>query len=183
LLKLCRKYDPDLGQLVLHHARTGRRTLPKHRLGQAQLQQGLQGVYSSCRSIINLSPASRTTTPAWSCLRQVHDARRSRHRPAPERCTGLFELDQTFDEEAWRLDLEGKHTGVKVSIQDVIDCIADGHRTRQRDRERTGPPESLPTRTVRPGSGGQNRRFCAPETQRKLSADGKSQAAHESGHE
>jgi len=152
LLKLCRKYDPDLGQLVLHHARTGRQNIAQATgWDKANFSKGSKAFYSSCRSIINLSPADKDdhTRLVMSCGK-CNDARPFKTiglRLHDD--TGLSELDQTFDEEAWRLDLEGKHTGVKVSIQDVIDCIADGHRTASAIESELARLKACTTRTVR----------------------------------
>lgn len=132
LLRLCRQVNPNMAVILLHHARTGRGNIAQAAgFDKANFALGSKALYSGCRTVVNLAPADPDDHGriVLSCAKS-NDTR-------PFATTGLF-LDETtmlyavdpdFDEQSWRDDLDGKRTGAKVCIRDVIDVVRHGADT------------------------------------------------------
>jgi len=131
LVKLCVHVNPDMAQVVLHHARTGKANIIQAAgYDKGNFGKGSKALYSGARAVINLAPADPND---YSKLVMV--CAKSNDAP-PFDTKGInlieetmtYEEDPSFDLDAWMADVEGKRqpSNSKGSIQDVIDGIAAG---------------------------------------------------------
>ena len=132
LTKICRRHNHDTAIIVVHHARTGRGNIAQA-VGYDKGNYGLgsKALYSGVRSQLNLAPADPEDTSriVLSCGKS-NDAK-------PFDPVGLklddrtmcYNVDDTFDLNTWKDDIEGKQSGQSATIKDVIQAIQGGSTT------------------------------------------------------
>jgi hypothetical protein len=134
LLKICTHINPKMGQVILHHARTGRANISQAAgWDKGNFGKGSKALYSGARAVINLAPGD-----AEDNSKLVMVCAKSNDAP-PFEARGIklvedtmtYEIDIDFDLDAWQNDLEGKRQpgNSKGSIQDVVDGVGAGKTT------------------------------------------------------
>jgi hypothetical protein len=133
LVRICSHASPKSGIVILHHARTGRANISQAAgWDKANFGKGSKALYSGARAMVNLAPADPEDN-----TRIVMVCAKSNDAPPFEtkgiklvEDTMTYEIDETFDFEAWSSDVEGKRQpgNSKGSVQDVIDGIAEGNK-------------------------------------------------------
>ncbi len=129
LTKVCRRHSHDTAIVVIHHARTGRGNIAQA-VGYDKGNYGIgsKALYSSVRSQINLAPADAEDSSriVLSCGKS-NDAKP--FDPVGLKLneeTMLYDLDSSFDLNAWKDDVEGKRSNANFSIAEVAESLADG---------------------------------------------------------
>ena len=129
LAKVCRRFNQNTAIIVLHHGRTGRQNIAQA-VGwdKGNFALGSKALYSGSRSQINIAPADPDdhSRIVVSCGKS-NDAKPF----APvglklNEDTMLYDLDTSFDLNAWKDDVEGKRTNANFSISEVAQAIEAG---------------------------------------------------------
>lgn len=130
LTRICRRHSHDTAIVVIHHARTGRGNIAQA-VGYDKGNYGLgsKALYSGVRSQINLAPADPEDTSriVMSCGKS-NDAK-------PFKPIGLqmneatmtYQVDPSFDLDAWLNDVEGKQRGQVASVADTVRAVNAGN--------------------------------------------------------
>ncbi len=131
LLRICIRVNPKMAQLILHHGRTGRANIAQAAgWDKGNFGKGSRALYSGCRAVVNLAPANPDDHS-----RLVMVCAKSNDCPPFEtrgikldETTLTYDTDPDFDFDAWQADVEGKRQpgNAKLSIQDVVDALAEG---------------------------------------------------------
>jgi hypothetical protein len=129
ITKVCRRFNQHTAIVIVHHARTGRQNIAQA-VGwdKGNFGLGSKALYSGARSQINLAPADPDDPSriVLSCGKS-NDAR-----PFPpvglrlNEQTMLYDLDPSFDLQAWKDDVEGKRTNANFTLAQVATAIAEG---------------------------------------------------------
>jgi hypothetical protein len=128
LNSICRRHDPHMAIIIIHHARTGRQNIAQASgYDRGNYGLGSKALYSCCRSVINLAPGdAEDTSRIVMVCGKANDCR-----PFPtiglvlNQDTMMYEVDPTFDEKVWRDDVEGKRSGAKVTTVAVAQAIGN----------------------------------------------------------
>ncbi|MBC8008592.1 MAG: AAA family ATPase [Burkholderiales bacterium] len=124
------KGAPDAAFLLVHHARTGANNVAQagDQFSAGNFGRGSKALYSRVRCEIQLAPGDRedATRLVLACGKS--------NNAAPFKTRGLvfnedvfdYELDEGFDLDAWRSDVNGKRTGSKsVTVADVVEIVRE----------------------------------------------------------
>ena len=131
LVKICGKVNHDMGVVVLHHARTGRANIIQAAgWDKGNFGKGSKALYSGSRAQINIAPADPDDHS-----RLVMVCAKSNDAP-PFDTRGIkldddtmtYDVDPSFDLEAWMNDVEGKRQprNAKGTVMDVVDAVDGG---------------------------------------------------------
>jgi hypothetical protein len=125
LVQSIRKANPLACILLVHHARTGKQNIVQAvGYDRGNYGKNSKALYAACRSVINMAPGDPddTSKVVFACGK-CNDAA-----PFPtfgmRLEQGVYVPDPAFDLDAWTADLEGKRTGAKLSVQDIIDFVS-----------------------------------------------------------
>ena len=121
---------PEAAFLLIHHARTGANNVAQagDQFNAGNFGRGSKALYSRVRCEIQLAPGDRN-----DASKLVLACGKSNNAPA-FKARGLvfneetfdYELDEGFDLDAWRSDVNGTRTGGKsVSIADVVEITRE----------------------------------------------------------
>ena len=132
LTKLCRRHNHESAIVIIHHGRTGRQNIAQA-VGwdKGNFALGSKALYSGSRSQINIAPAD----PEDSSKIILSCGKSNDAKPFDtvglklNEDTMLYDTDRHFDLNAWKDDVEGKHSGQSASIKDVILVLRDGAKT------------------------------------------------------
>ena len=132
LTKVCRRFNQQTAIIIIHHGRTGRQNIAQA-VGwdKGNFALGSKALYSGARSQINIAPADPDdhSRIVVSCGKS-NDAKP--FDPVGLKLnedTMLYDIDSTFDLNAWKDDVEGKQTGQSASIKDIVEAIQSGNTT------------------------------------------------------
>lgn len=129
LTRICRRHSHDTAIVVIHHARTGRGNIAQA-VGYDKGNYGIgsKALYSGVRSQINLAPADAEDTSriVMSCGKS-NDAKPFKPMGLRmDEATMHYEIDDSFDVQAWLDDVEGKRNGKASAIADVVQVVGQG---------------------------------------------------------
>lgn len=124
------KGAPEAAVLIVHHARTGAANVAQAGDGfsAGNFARGSKALYSRVRCELQLAPGDRDD-PSRLVL-----ACGKSNNAAPFKTRGLifneesfdYMLDQDFDLDGWRADVNGKRTGGKsVTVADVVEVVRE----------------------------------------------------------
>lgn len=155
--------------ILVHHARTGKLNIAQAvGYDRGNYGKGSKALYAACRSVINMAPGDPddTSRVVFACGK-CNDAK-----PFPvfgmKLVEGLYVPDLEFDVDAWTSDLQGKRAKAKLSLQDIIDFIAEQPEkwaTQTQIAEHSGVHKSTVSARVQAGIQGHflRVRTCAKE--------------------
>lgn len=127
MLLICRRVNPNVGMLVLHHARTGRANISQAAgWDKGNFGKGSKALYSGARAVINLAPADPEdhSRIVMVCAKANDSAPFETRGLVLNSETMTYDVDPSFDLDAWTADVEGKRRpgNAKLTIQDIIDA-------------------------------------------------------------
>jgi len=120
--------------ILIHHARTGAENA-RQAVGydKANYVKGSKSFYSICRTVFNIAPgeAEGGGKIVLSCGKSNNSRGFSTRGLVLDETTSTFNIDPSFDLQAWKDDLEGKRSQKACSIADVLGAVAAGKTKRQ----------------------------------------------------
>ena len=134
LMRIARRKNPEIGVVVLHHARTGAKSI-REAIGfdAANFGKNSKSLYSSCRSVLNLAPGDESENPPIVIVNAKNNNAR-RFEPFAVRLdasTMTYDVDPSFQFDKWTDSLHaairGKNrpTATTVSDEDIISIVSD----------------------------------------------------------
>ena len=129
LTKVCRRFNQNTAIIVLHHGRTGRQNIAQA-VGwdKGNFALGSKALYSGARPQINIAPAD----PEDHSRIVVSCGKSNDAKPFDpvglklNEDTMLYDIDATFDLNAWKDDVEGKRSNANFTIAEVAQSLAEG---------------------------------------------------------
>ena len=129
LTKICRRHNPNTAIIVVHHARTGRGNIAQA-VGYDKGNYGLgsKALYSGVRSQLNLAPADSEDPSriVFSCGKSNDTKPFKPMGLKMDERTMTYQVDPTFNVDAWLNDVEGKQSGKVASIADTVRAVESG---------------------------------------------------------
>lgn len=129
LTRICRRHNHDTAIVVIHHARTGRGNIAQaFGYDKGNYGIGSKALYSGVRSQINLAPADAEDTSriVMSCGKS-NDAKPFKPMGLRmDEATMTYQVDSSFDLDAWLNDVEGKQRGQVASVADTVRAVNAG---------------------------------------------------------
>lgn len=151
LTKVCRRFNQQTAIIIIHHARTGRQNIAQA-VGwdKGNFALGSKALYSGARSQINIAPADRDdhSRIIVSCGKS-NDAKP--FDPVGlklDESTMLYDIDPTFDLNAWKDDVEGKRSNAVFTIVQVAEAIAGGASKIGQIHDELGGPDAGSRRSL-----------------------------------
>lgn len=132
LTKICRRHNHDTAIIIVHHGRTGRQNIAQA-VGwdKGNFALGSKALYSGSRFQLNIAPAD----PEDASRIVISCGKSNDAKPFDpvglklDDTTMLYQVDDTFDLNTWKDDVEGKNSGQSASIKDAIQAIQGGSTT------------------------------------------------------
>lgn len=121
---------PEAAFLLIHHARTGASNVAQagDQFSAGNFGRGSKALYSRVRCEIQLAPGDRDDASklVLACGKSNNAAQFKTRGIIFNEDVFDYELDDAFDLEAWRADVNGKRSaGKSVSIADVVELVRE----------------------------------------------------------
>ncbi len=129
LTKICRNHNNDTAIIIVHHARTGHKNIAQAvGYDKANFGLGSKALFSGTRFQINIAPGDPEdhSKIVFSCGKS-NDSKP--FAPIGLRLndeTMLYQVDESFDLNAWKDNVDGKSSSQTATIKDVILAIREG---------------------------------------------------------
>lgn len=129
LTTLLRRHAPDAAALLIHHARTGAANVAQAGDGfnAGNFGRGSKALYSRVRCELQLAPADREDPNrlVLACGKSNNGQKFETRGVIFNPETFAYEVDPSFDVDAWRSDVAGKRRDQSVTILDVVEAVKE----------------------------------------------------------
>lgn len=119
VMRIARKQNPEIGVVILHHSRTGAKSI-REAIGfdGANFGKNSKSLYSSCRAVLNLAPADESEHPpvVIACAKNNNAKRFEPFAVALDECSMTYDIDPTFDIRTWAESLDNAIKGRRRSV-------------------------------------------------------------------